>query len=62
MTMVVFRDHNEPDGVGIIIEFMLNERVKHTEFLGDEDYNGAIVDWILFEKYKPLAERRLEEE
>lgn len=42
---------------GIQISFREGDEVKHTEFMGDVDYNGAIVDWVLFGVYRPLIER-----
>lgn len=32
---------------GIQISFIEGDEIKYTEFMGDADYNGAIVDWIL---------------
>ena len=41
-------------GAGIQIDFLDEAGLMvHQEFMGDADYNGAIVDWILFGTYTP---------
>lgn len=54
---VVFRESVTEQGRVIAIEFREGSEVAHTEGVGDAEYTGAIVDWILFGTYRPVAER-----
>lgn len=47
---VVFRDYPAIDAAGIQILFKTGRATTAVGFLGDEDYQMIICDWILFGK------------
>jgi hypothetical protein len=47
---VLFVDHVSEAGYGIEIQFRDHLTTVHTLFMGDTNYNSAIVMWILFGK------------